>query len=298
MRRWPRLAGPVVVVVLVSWALFSLNLYSFAAAGQLTKSPWLEKFGYAFDTPFEVSFLDALLQGAVYTFLRSEWYYDSPLWTMRYELIGSFMVFGLAAVIGTQSSRWVRLYLILMVIFIVRFAGQHWYVGFLAGLALASTLPIRPIRIPLWLSVLGVAVAFYLIGYSGVDRGAFHPLFVVMQNPPSPNYVSIVAAVILMACVLLNEHVHRVFTTRVGVVLGWISFPLYLLHVPVICSAGAAAYLAAMDRFPEQSASIAAFTSIVVTVLAAIPLAYFNDRWRDLLRIVLRPSAAAQPTTG
>jgi peptidoglycan/LPS O-acetylase OafA/YrhL len=291
IRRWPRLAGPVLVVVLASWAMFTLQLYSFAAAAELTKSPWLKAFGYAFDVPFEPRFLDALLQGSVYTFFRGDWSYDSPMWTMRYEFIGSFIAFGLAGVLGTQSKPWARICLILIVVFLVRIMGQHWYVGFLAGVALAAVLPLRPIRLSLPVSILGLAVSFYLVGYSGVDRGAFHLLFMVLSKPPSPNYLSIVAAVILMVCVLLNERVHAAFANRIGTFLGWISFPLYLLHVPIICSAGAATYVWAAHRFPDESAFLAAFVTFGVTIIAAIPLAYFNDRWRDLLRVAIRPSA-------
>jgi hypothetical protein len=42
------------------------------------------------------SFWDAFSQGAFYTFFRGDAYYDSSLWSMRYELIGSLLAFGLA----------------------------------------------------------------------------------------------------------------------------------------------------------------------------------------------------------
>ena len=96
VKRWPRLAGPVLLTVLASWALFAAGLYCFQNAAGIIGSPWLEKFAFAYDTPFIPSFRDALEQGAFFTLFRGDCYYDSSLWTMRYELIGSFMAFGLA----------------------------------------------------------------------------------------------------------------------------------------------------------------------------------------------------------
>jgi peptidoglycan/LPS O-acetylase OafA/YrhL len=64
IKRWPRLALPVLIAVLGSWLLFSLDLYSFAEAGAVTRSPWLSRFAYAFKVQFPIVFSDAVLQGA------------------------------------------------------------------------------------------------------------------------------------------------------------------------------------------------------------------------------------------
>ncbi len=55
--------------------------------------------------------------------------------------------------------------------------------------------------------------------------------------------------------------------------LGDLSFPLYLVHVPVICSVGSAVYLS------SQSPGLAILISGIVSIAAAIPLLYFNLFW-------------------
>ena len=60
LKRWPRLALPVLITVLFSWLLFKLNLYFFHEAASITQSPWLARFAYAYETPFQVQFWDAL----------------------------------------------------------------------------------------------------------------------------------------------------------------------------------------------------------------------------------------------
>src|ERR1039457_6744670 len=41
VKRWPRLMGPVLLVVLTSYLLFKLDLYRFEQAGAISGSPWL-----------------------------------------------------------------------------------------------------------------------------------------------------------------------------------------------------------------------------------------------------------------
>jgi peptidoglycan/LPS O-acetylase OafA/YrhL len=46
VKRWPRLMGPVLLVVLASYALFKVNFYQFEQAGAVSGSPWLINFEY------------------------------------------------------------------------------------------------------------------------------------------------------------------------------------------------------------------------------------------------------------
>ena len=110
VKRWPRMAVPVIAAVLMSWALFALDLYRFTNVAPITGSDWLYKFAFAYQTPFVPDFWEALMQGAFLTFFRGDSHYDSSLWTMRIELIGSYVAFGLALVLVRLSaaSLWSR----------------------------------------------------------------------------------------------------------------------------------------------------------------------------------------------
>lgn len=64
IKRWPRLAGPVLVTTMVSYCLFKLDAFHFSEAAQLTKSPWLATFAFAGWTPeFEPNIFKAMIQG-------------------------------------------------------------------------------------------------------------------------------------------------------------------------------------------------------------------------------------------
>ena len=283
VKRWPRLALPVVVVVLLSWAFFYFGLYRYEEVANFTQSPWLSRFAYAYEAPFKIDFLDAVRQGLFLTFFRGDSYYDSSLWTMWYEFVGSFIAFGMAFLLGPSSSYLIRFYLVAISVVIIYFCATAWFMAFPIGVLVAATLPRQPKGLPLWASAAGIAGALYLAGYSRVDRGVFHPLFVAL-NAPEPIYIWIAAAVILLVSVLLNSHVRQLLSTRLGVFFGWISFPLYLVHIPILCSLGCATFLWAVPRLPAPYPNVvAALATVIGSVLAAIPLAMLNG-W--LLRLL------------
>ena len=88
-----------------------------------------------------------------------------------------------------------------------------------------------------------------------------------------------IGAVILLVSVSQNEQLKKFLSGDVGVFLGWISFPLYLIHVVIICSLSSAKFLGAFSLVPSPySNAIAALVTIVGSILAAVPLAAINDR--------------------
>src|SRR5262249_3875095 len=94
VKRWPRLMRPVLLVVLASYMLFKLDLYQFGQAAAAVGSPLLIKFLSAYDTKPEIHLWGALLQVSFFTFFAGEHFYDTPLWTMHPEFVGSFIAFG------------------------------------------------------------------------------------------------------------------------------------------------------------------------------------------------------------
>ncbi|MFP3648867.1 hypothetical protein, partial [Paraburkholderia sp. SIMBA_054] len=64
----------------------------------MSNSPWLAAFGYAKEIPAERTLIDAVAQGVFLTFWRGDAYFNSSLWTMHFEMIGSLIVFAGAIV--------------------------------------------------------------------------------------------------------------------------------------------------------------------------------------------------------
>lgn len=131
LKRWPRLLLPTVVATMVSWLLFYFDLYHYKQAADITHSPWLEQFAYASIQPIGYPIWKALEQGLFFTFFRGDAYYDSSLWTMHYEFLASFIVFGLALLVLTYKDRgyWKAAFPVSIVIILANFASK-WYPPF------------------------------------------------------------------------------------------------------------------------------------------------------------------------
>jgi peptidoglycan/LPS O-acetylase OafA/YrhL len=280
IKRWPRLAGPVLATVLMSWLLFRLGLYRFAEGGALTGSPWLSKFAYAFETPFQPVFWDAVWQGAFLTFFRGDSFYDSSLWTMRYEFIGSFVSFGLALLIAMlpREAGLLRLAVIAVVFALCGFVTPI-HAAFPCGVALAAFLPERKTGLSGFAAGALILVAVYLLGFTGARTGAFVPVASALKNNVIPAEI-FASALIIVAVELAPDGLRAGLSNRFAERLGALSFPLYLIHVPVLCSLGCAALIWSGTRASGPWPNIiAAATTIIGAVAAAIPLAYFNERW-------------------
>ena len=105
LRRYLRLALPVVIISTCAWLMLTLGAFSnFQAAVAVTKSGWLSGW-YRFEPNFLVMAKEALY-GA---FASGQNTYNSNLWTMGWELPGSVYVFLCWALFKDRGIRLVAL---------------------------------------------------------------------------------------------------------------------------------------------------------------------------------------------
>lgn len=295
IKRWPRLAGPVLAAVLFSWLLFKLGLYAHAEAGARIGSGFLASFGDAHPAgPVEPDLRAALLQGAIFALFRGaaeDHSYNIVLWTMRYELLGSFVAFGLGLALLQlgHASLAARMALVAVTALLVRFA-EPYYVTFVVGVGLALLVAARPVRIPWPTALAMVAAALWLLGYR--EGGADHALLAALyRKPPPAVYVHAAAAALLILALVGTEALRGAMSGPWAAWLGRLSFPLYLVHVPVICSAGAWTWVGLEDT--GLAAAGALLVTAVLSFALALPLARFDLWWTRRLE---RLSARLLPT--
>ncbi|MGX7872554.1 acyltransferase family protein [Mesorhizobium sp. ORM6] len=280
IKRLPRLAGPVLVATLASCAIFKLDLYFFEDAAAVTQSEWLSRFGNASkvlsrDT---ASFADAFLQGAWRTFIYGDKYYDSSLWTMIVEFWGSMLTFALAPIVFFLQGRWALLswFCIATGVFLA-LQVSFFFCAFPASLLLYPLLAmgLRPNR---WVRGVMVLVSLALLGYAGDAVGIYWP-FAMLETAVSDDVglrqacVAIPASIMLVYAVLSVNEPPSWLSSKPARFLGDLSFPLYLVHVPVICS------LASWVLLVSGSTALGAAAGILGSILAALPLAAFNNWW-------------------
>jgi peptidoglycan/LPS O-acetylase OafA/YrhL len=279
VKRWPRLMGPVFVTVMVSYALFYFHLYHYEQAAAVSGSGWLSFFGDAFFRLFAqpltvaaVHLRGAIEQGAFFVFFRGDAMFDSSLWTMHPEFAGSLIAFGAAPILleARKSSALVTIGLAALVVVLLHFGAPNLE-AFPIGAAMAVLVP-RNAALPRSVAYPLLLLSFYLMGYPGRAVGAYAIFAHLASLGMAATDPMVVGAAVMICTVETFPPVRRLFSGRLPAVLGELSFPIYLLHVLIICSAGSAVYLRA-------GAIPAIATVFVVTLIAAVPLVLFNNWW-------------------
>lgn len=239
-----RLAGLALMSLLIGAWLWSGDWLLHQEVGTLAgSSGWLEKFWVG---QFSWSdFGQKLIRGQA----GSE--YNPPLWTIKIEVIGSFLVFFLLLAINWMPQ-WARL--IIMAALIVLLNGTY-YEGFVIGMLLADVFRSRAEvkwsgGVAIWI-VSAVAIAL-----------ASYPYYSV--RPPLPGLVtgettlSMVSASIVFVVVHRSLLWRRSLTTPVLIKLGELSYAIYVLHFLIIHTLTASLVLNLTERIGFGWASLIA----------------------------------------
>ncbi len=138
LKRWPRLACLTMIACLFAFVLISWSGHEYKAAAHVIGAKWLATHGNA---PIRIEHLTwdgALREGLVNVFTQGEVKFDSPLWTMRIELFGSFAIFLSAPILFAIGSWSVRLGLVALAFYVTGTGYPFtFFADFLTGTVLA-----------------------------------------------------------------------------------------------------------------------------------------------------------------
>ncbi|MDL2331886.1 acyltransferase family protein [Brucella inopinata] len=240
LKRWPRLAGPVLVSCVASACIGLMSWYdSTYEAARLSGSRWFQGFSFNFFGHGPRIF-DAVWEGLL-TFFTGTFEYNVVLWTMRVEFLGSFLVFGFVAFLIPMKSPLLRFCLLFAGWLAVMFY-KPLYSCFLVG-AMLSVFHVAKEAPELednWktrlVALAAFAVAVVIWGYTGPYKLYEFVGALFADTPTSQTLVYTVAAILLMFLGLYVSVVRNALSNRAGVALGQFSFPIYLVHILVICS--------------------------------------------------------------
>jgi peptidoglycan/LPS O-acetylase OafA/YrhL len=252
LRRWLRLALPVLGTSLLIWPLAEWHLFRSVEVAGLARSDWLAG-NYAW-LAFESNDLARLVwQSLVDLFARGAHFYNAALWTMPVEFRGSVGLFAMAAMLrwvpgaGSQRQRRRAWLALAMSVGTLGLVWKSAYFGFPCGVALFAAerlLPPRRDRPGVGLVLLATGLVLggtpYLVdlAFDGPYARLFLALAPFMDNPVL--FLHRVAAVCLVASAMIYPPLRALLVTQMAQYLGRISFMLYLVHVPIICSLCAA----------------------------------------------------------
>lgn len=265
IKRYFRLVVPVFISVLFAYFLLKNNMMTNKLLAEKlgeAYSDWLGSF-YIFDA----SFFDAIKSAIWNTFFNYSKLdsYNRVLWTMEAEFYGSLFIF---AFLGLAGHSKIRYFLYPVIILIIYKLQLHWLNSFVFGIILCDLYMTTSIyKVSGILTKNKYITAFIML---------FFTLLIGM-----PNYYGIfhlVLAVSLVFFIISSYRMNAIFSSRIPVFLGKISFSLYLIHLPIICSVTGASYL-----FLEQISShgLAVAISSILTIILSLTLAIILNKIGD-----------------
>jgi peptidoglycan/LPS O-acetylase OafA/YrhL len=278
-KRWPRLALLVLIVNLCSAVFLILGLY--VHQGYAWTNP------QTYQGPVDI-IMNAFREGLYKTFWERSAYFNPSIWTMRYEFYGSLLSYGCALLVLTSRSFGISLWIgsAVLLFTAVSFGNDGGYFAMLiAGVMIARVYISRSIEFNTTVTVAFAVCAILLCGYDGLSRPTgFYSFMEPIASLKTEQIVHGLGAVMVLSLALFAEPVRWVLNMPYARMLGRLSFPIYLVHLPIL-SAIVFPFWTALSWLPEGIALVAAFALFTgLTFVTAYPLAMIDEWWVGRLR--------------
>lgn len=267
-----RLVGLVALTMIASVMLLNGHFYHNAQVAEISGSEWL---GAQSSTP--VGYWHFLVDLISNPFWNGE-NYNQPLWTIFYELVGSYLTFIFTLLFRNSQVRWWA-YAIVGLTFSGSLYGSFILGIFLADLSKNFPGAIAKANQP-WFLLPLLGAGIYLAAY---------PIFINQSQLPSTWFshlpwsqfndrYSMAGAFFLFCAVLAAPLLQRLFSIASVVYLGRISFALYAVHLLVLRSFSSWLFLKLNPYYSyNQSFVYVLVCSVFVIIVCAHLLTVYFD---------------------
>ncbi|MER1986562.1 MAG: acyltransferase [Solibacillus sp.] len=280
VKRYFRLALPVTVSVLFAYILLKFNLYYYGYSISITKSTMPDFYA------MEASLLNALQEGLFGAFFLKEFSHNAVLWTMYYELLGSFIVFAFLALFGNVRNRVIP-YILLVVMF-----WDSYFVAFILGMILCDLhvnlsekahLIVKNKIVVLVTFLVGI----YLASFPYVDVQGTMYEFIIIEGLEVNYFIMahIVGAFLILFALLYSKLLQKIFELRPFLYLGNVSFSLYLIHFIIINSVSCYIFLKLFEQGISYNVSF--LMAFCISIVVTFVLAHYMTKYVDLNSVKL-----------
>lgn len=273
VKRLPRLFLPSAVSIVLLWIAFT-TLHPATA----DLSEWVGKLGKPVG-PFS----DVLYDATIRTFWEGWSMYNWVLWTMKIELVGSLLVFGLLYARFKQLNLYVVTPIALAICYaLIRFvpfdfkqqiATLPWQTFVENNLEMLCFLFGMLFFFRFRQMSNGLAALLLILGLycAGVHDNS---LSYKWSNPyfynRSYNVMNFLAGPLIVAPILMNHALSNLLSSKIPVYLGKISFAAYLTHLLVIYVIGLPLFNYINDSSLDISYTLTAMIPIVTVIVCTI----------------------------
>ena len=279
--RYLRLGVPALASSILAWAWLTGFPDAARDAQAISASPW---FRWTYQPPIP-PLGQAIWEGAVGVFLNGTTRFNNPLWTMQAEFLGSILIYGSYAVLRGRARP------LAMAAGLVGFAALGlFYLSAFCGGAL-----VHEARGRLRDHATGGAAA----GIAGLVLGATMPghaggdgLLPTLVSWLGADGARQAGAILPLIAVLITPPVRRFFETAPLQRLGELSFPIYLVHVPLIVAPASAIFAAFAPLSPVALAGLFIATGLDTLALGQLFLVTVERPLLAALRAVRKRGRA------
>jgi peptidoglycan/LPS O-acetylase OafA/YrhL len=171
--------------------------------------------------------------------------------------------------------KWLNIIIFLVANAII-FKIDGTYLSFSLGIALAYLQQnYKSFEIQGWAALLLVIFGL-ILGSKDNYIGLLDALYMQVTGAilkVNARYCFVIGGFFIVFAVLFNARLAQLLNTAWGRFLGEISFPLYLVHIPVLFSLGGYVYILTQSQF------LTSLSVVFVSLLLSIPLAYGDKIW-------------------
>lgn len=232
VKRYVRLALPVAASVFLAFILIKTSFFYNKSLSGVSGSSWFHDFWTIKPNLFE-----ALNEAFIGSFFLDVFDYNVVLWTIAYELFGSFLIFAFLALFGKMKNRYIA-YVAVGIYFL-----NTYYITFLLGMLLGDVIAngskivqklIKNKFLFYVLFFLGLFLGSYPSG-RGVEGTVYSFLHVSFFTDPSISW-HMWGAFLVIAALMHLEKIQKALSSKYLLFLGDISFSMYLLHFIILGS--------------------------------------------------------------
>lgn len=274
-KRYLRLMVPALASIILCYALIVIfGTDRLREAAQITGSNWLSGIW-----TIEPNFFEALKSGFFDIFYQSGNNYNGVLWTMMFEFVGSFLVFGFLALFGKIKNRTI-LYVVLGLV-----TFNTWFLPFVIGMVVADLYThgyLKAIKLRFSVTLLLLGISLFLGGYPILSAdGTIYQLLTISQIPLNwQMFWLTVGSTLLVLVVLVAQQLKDFFASSRVAFLGKYTFSLYLVHTAVLFTFTITTFLF-LYRQIGASYNLSVLISFILSIPVVIGVTILFEKYVD-----------------
>ncbi|WP_187487490.1 acyltransferase family protein [Duffyella gerundensis] len=249
LARYFRLAIPIFTISIIAYILMKLDLfYNVSAASTDISKSWLGRF-----FTFEPDFFNVIKYSFYSVFFSYDDHttYNSSLWTMPIEMMGSLFIYAYLAIF--RREKFIPLVSIALLVYF--FFNNSFLLCFMAGYVLAELKKKKDYK------VTGFKDAVMFLSFLSI-------VYLDTYYRPGTESHQALEAILIVCIISYSSILSKAFSSNISKFMGRISFSLYLVQIVVICSLSS--YLKIFLEDANVNIYTSAFINLIITLAACI----------------------------